>query len=219
MKLPIDPVLHLLHRAPAATLATHSAQLPGYPYATVVPNVVDAQHCPVLLISALAEHTKNLLADPRVSLSVVDPAADDVASATRLTLVGNAEALKPDAALQARYLRYQPNAAQYLQLDFLFFRIVPQRVRFIAGVGQMGWFDRTEWTPLPTLPEPAEAALLAALEPACAPTVELLGIDPFGLDYRQNGLRQRGSFTPAGITNATPEAIAAQARTLLASLR
>jgi len=218
MKLPIAPLIQLLHCAPAATLATlgtPSSSLAGYPYATVVPNVPGADHCPLLLISALAEHTKNLLADPRVSLSVVDPAGSDVQTASRFTLVGDAEHLPTNTVLAARYLRYLPEAAQYLQLDFMFFRIVPRRVRFIAGVGQMGWFESAEWTQLPTLAAADEAAVLAALEPACAPTVELLGVDCFGIDYKYKGVRQRGSFAAGP---ASPDTLAAQAKTLLAAL-
>jgi hypothetical protein len=47
-----------------------------------------------------------------------------------------------DEAAQARYLRYQPQAADYLALgDFRFFRMEPARARFIGGFGRMGWVD------------------------------------------------------------------------------
>ena len=57
MKLELAPVLNLLHSAQASTLATHSLQMPGYPYATVVPNILDEQHRSVLLISAPVSYT------------------------------------------------------------------------------------------------------------------------------------------------------------------
>ena len=219
MKLPIEAVVHLLHSAPYATLATlttQSAQLPGYPYATVVPNVLDPNHCPLLLISALAEHTKNLLADPRVSLSVVDAEARDVQSAARLSLIGDVEPITPDAALQERYLRYQPEAAQYLQLDFLFFRIVPRRIRFIAGLGQMGWLESAEWTQLSTLAAQEEADLLQRLEPELPSSVELFGADCFGIDYAEDGRRSRFRCSPGAAAGAP---IASLAQALVASLR
>lgn len=75
MKIELAPVIHLLHSAPHSTLATQSLQMPGYPYATVLPNVLDECHRPILLISALAEHTKNILADNKVSISVVESGA------------------------------------------------------------------------------------------------------------------------------------------------
>lgn len=78
MQITPAPVIHLLHEAPHAILSTHSTQQPGYPYGTAVPLVVDEAQRPLLLISALAEHTKNLLADARASLAVVEPGCANV---------------------------------------------------------------------------------------------------------------------------------------------
>ena len=72
MKLPIDPLIHLLHSASQLYLATHSTQLDGFPYATALPFALDAQQRPLILISQLAEHTRNLLADGRASLLLND---------------------------------------------------------------------------------------------------------------------------------------------------
>ena len=182
MKIPLPDALHLLHRAPIATLATQSASLPGYPYATVVPLVLDETQRPLLFISALAEHTKNLLADPRVSLSVVDPDATDVQAGARLTLVGDAVPVTQDAARIARTLRYLPEAANYLGLDFQFFQIEPKRLRYIGGVGRMGWIESTEWQTLPTLDAATETEWIAQAQPAIGETI--MGIDPWGIDLR-----------------------------------
>lgn len=193
---------HLLHAAPFATLATQAVNLPGHPYATPVPNVPDAAHCPLLLVSALAEHTKNLLADPKVSLSYVEPGAADVQAAARLTLVGDAERIEPDDAQVARYLRFQPDAAQYLQLDFMFFRVVPKRLRFIEGVGRMGWLEAADWAQLPTLPADAEHAALHELPGRLPGGVTVHGIDALGIDFRRGEQRARHAF-PAVATTAS----------------
>lgn len=192
-----EPLIHLLHEAPHATLATHSVRQPGYPYATAVPLVLDERHRPLLLISALAEHTKNLLADPRVSLSVVESPAIDIQAAARLTLVGDAERFSPDEALIGRYLRYVPAAEAYLALDFMFFRILPRGVRYIAGLGKMGWVEPAAWPPVPVFAPAEEAELLKRLGRETAPGVGLLGIDCGGIDYEVEGLRKRLRF-PAG---------------------
>ncbi|HET6720946.1 MAG TPA: pyridoxamine 5'-phosphate oxidase family protein [Rhodocyclaceae bacterium] len=202
MKLPLEPVLHLIHAAPHATLATHSAQLPGYPYATTVPNVLDQHHRPLLLVSALAEHTKNLLADSRVSLALVDAAASEVQAAARLSLTGDAEPFTPDAQLLARYLRFEPAAEQYLQLDFTFFRIVPKRIRYIAGVGRMGWIEAPAWGELDALEPRAEADWLARAAEHRPAGIELLGIDRYGVDYRRDTRRQRLDFAAAPLADA-----------------
>lgn len=191
MKLELAPVLNLLHSAPASTLATQSIQMPGYPYATVVPNVLDEQHRPILLISALAEHTKNLLADPKVSISINESGITNVQDGQRLTLVGDAERFEPDQALITRYLRYVPAAEQYLTLDFMFFRIIPKRLRYIGGVGNMGWVEAEAFDTATSLSLAEEGALLAEAESVVPRNVTVLGIDGYGIDYVADGFRDR----------------------------
>ena len=210
-----EPLIHLLHEASSATVATHSLRVPGYPYATTVPLVLDQQQRPLLLISALAEHTKNLLADPRLSLAVVEPQAIDVQAAARLTLLGDAERFQPDDALVRRYLRYLPAAEPYLALDFMFFRIVPRGVRYIAGLGRMGWLDATDWPPAPALAPADEDRLLARLEGEVAAGVSLFGVDCCGIDYAAGGMRKRLRF-PGGAL--APDQIAAMAGQWVAAL-
>lgn len=191
MKLELAPVLNLLHSAPASTLATQSIQMPGYPYATVVPNVLDEQHRPILLISALAEHTKNLLADPKVSISINESGITNVQDGQRLTLVGDAERFEPDQALITRYLRYVPAAEQYLTLDFMFFRIIPKRLRYVGGVGNMGWVEAEAFDTATSLSLAEEGALLAEAESVVPRNVTVLGLDSYGIDYVADGFRDR----------------------------
>ena len=194
MKLVVEPVINLLHQAACSTLATQSAQLPGYPYATVVPNVLDECHRPLLLVSALAEHTKNLLADHRVSLSLLESGTANVQTAARITLLGDAEPFDPEELLKARYLRYLPDAAQYLELDFMFFRVNPKRVRFIAGVGKMGWLEAAQWAAVPSLSLAREGALVEIAQRAAPTGIRILGVDGYGIDYEADGFRDRQAF-------------------------
>ena len=191
MKLVVEPVINLLHQAACSTLATQSAQLPGYPYATVVPNVLDECHRPLLLVSALAEHTKNLLADHRVSLSLLESGTANVQTAARITLLGDAEPFDPAELLTARYLRYLPDAAQYLELDFMFFRVNPKRVRFIAGGGKMGWLEAAQWAAVPSLSLAREGALVEIAQRAAPTGIRILGVDCYGIDYEADGFRDR----------------------------
>jgi len=199
VKLDLAPVINLLHRATASTLATQSLQMPGYPYATVVPNVLDERHRPILLISALAEHTKNLLADPKVSISVTESGIANVQDGQRLTLVGDAEHFEPSPELMARYLRYVPAAEQYLQLDFMFFRIIPKRLRYIGGVGKMGWVEADTLEAAIKLLLADESSLLAEVEAVAPRNVTLLGIDSYGVDYIADGFRDRREFGEGSI--------------------
>ena len=194
MHIPTESALSLLHLCRFCTLATHSHQLLGYPFATAIPYALDAAHNPVLCISALAEHTKNVLADPRVSLSVVQPSADDVQDTARLTLVADAVRFEPDEALKARYLRYLPKTEDLLALDFMFFRLRPKRIRFIGGVGRMGWVEEAKWAALPVLPTQLEEQFLKDTPSQLNAQVKLLGADCFGIDYEVKGERHRQRF-------------------------
>jgi len=94
-----------LRRHRAGVLSTLSKRLGGYPFGSITPFVLDAAARPVVLVSRLAEHTKNMEADPRASLFVHD-AAPDVQTGARLTLVGDAERVADADLIRARYLRY-----------------------------------------------------------------------------------------------------------------
>lgn len=214
------------HRS--GVLATLSAKLGGYPFGSIVPFVVDRDCRPVILISALAEHTRNLAADPRTSLIVHDY-ADDVQSGTRLTLVGDAAPLGDDAAARARYLRRFPAAQDLLGLgDFSFWAIAPQRLLFIRGFGRIQWIDAAELAPPANSLAEAEADIVAhmnadhtvALADYCRHyhgvtpvAVEMTGIDCDGFDVRADEQSLRFEF-PDPVTNAgkAREALVAMAR-------
>lgn len=122
-------------------LSTHSARFDGYPFGSVAPFVLD-HHCqPVILISTLAEHTKNIAHNPKVSL-LVFAGAEDLQANARLTLLGEASKIfkEADTELRARYLRYLPQAANYFDMhDFSFYRIHIHQARYIGGFGKMSW--------------------------------------------------------------------------------
>lgn len=129
-------------------LSTHSAKFEGYPFGSVAPFVVDHQGHLIILISTLAEHTKNILQNPKVSMVVFKDEQDLQANA-RLTLIGDAtQCDKNDAHLRARYLRYIPQAESYFDMhDFHFYRIAITQARYIAGFGKMGWMDADALNP------------------------------------------------------------------------
>jgi len=216
MKAETSVLIHLLHGSAAAALATQSAQLPGYPHASVLPFVPDERHCPILLVSRLAEHTRNLRADPRASLLVTPPGSHNVLEEPRLTLIGDATPLDIAPAMLARYLRYQPDARQYLELgDFAFFRLQPKRARYIGGFARMGWIDETQWGEAAALDPADEQACCDELAAALPADIRLLGLDCYGADLEQGGRRQRQPFPNAPIAAPDLRATAAQVLKLL----
>ncbi|AOJ75431.1 HugZ family protein [Burkholderia ubonensis] len=197
----IDPAiaLHLLHRCALGTLATHAREPQGFPYPTVVPFAPDARHRPVILVSGLAEHTRNLAADPRAGFLVVDAPDGDVLNAERATLLGRFAPVDADPHLVARYLRYEPDAARYLALgDFTFWALDVERLRYIGGFGRMGWVDGTALDARAPLGFDDERALWDAYESSDVRRagLDLLGVDRYGADWRHDGRRLRTPFAP-----------------------
>lgn len=126
-----------------ATLATLSED--GHPWAAFVAYAPLADGTPVLCLSALSEHGRNLLRDPRASLVVADtPAEHAPLDAARVTLAGTAsvpEGPERDAACTA-YAAAVPGAAAFLDLgDFTLFVLRVDRVRWVGGMGRMGSAD------------------------------------------------------------------------------
>jgi heme iron utilization protein len=123
-------------------LSTISNKFVGYPFGSVTPFILGHDGQPIVLISTIAEHTKNIIANPKVSL-LVFAKGDDLQANARLTLLGEAENIgKDDADLMARYCRYFPDSVGYFAMhDFSFYRINIAQARYIAGFGKMGWME------------------------------------------------------------------------------
>ncbi|WP_153766017.1 HugZ family protein [Endozoicomonas sp. OPT23] len=125
-------------------LSTHSDDVPGYPFGSVMPYCLDGEGNPVILISRIAQHTKNIEANPKVSLIVSETGFDDVHLGGRLTWIGDAERVEKDdeslTDLEARYYSFFPAAKGYHKAHgFDFYRIKLVRGRFIAGFGKIWW--------------------------------------------------------------------------------
>lgn len=121
-------------------LSTHSLDLPGYPFGSVVPYCLDASGSPVFLFSHLSQHTKNLDADARCSLTVLQAGSGDVQQLTRIVAMGDIEPVVP-AEADARYFRYFPQSEFYLrELNFRFYRLIARRFHVNSGFATARWF-------------------------------------------------------------------------------
>jgi heme iron utilization protein len=129
----------LLRRSRQGALATLMAGS-GDPYCSLVNVASHADASPILLISRLALHTRNILADSRVSLMLDERAAGDPLEGARIMLAGRAEEAAGEAAgmLRRRYLNAHPSAEAFVDFkDFSFFRIVPSAAHLVAGFGRI----------------------------------------------------------------------------------
>jgi putative heme iron utilization protein len=129
----------LLRRSRQGALATLMAES-GDPYCSLV-NVASAPDgAAILLISRLAIHTRNLLADPRVSLMLDERAPGDPLEGARIMVAGRAEEATGDDrdGLRRRYLNAHPSAETFVDFkDFSFFRIRPSGAHLVAGFGRI----------------------------------------------------------------------------------
>lgn len=156
----------MLALARVGVLSTHSEKHPGFPFGSTMPYALDEAGRPLLLISALAMHTRNLKANPRASLFVTGPdAAAEPLGAGRLTVLGAAEPVPADglAAARAAYLARQEAARYYVDFsDFSFWRLEPAGLYFVGGFGVMGWVGVAEYAA--AAPDPLAEAAAGILE-------------------------------------------------------
>lgn len=223
----------LLREARSAALATVT-QGSGHPYCSLVNVGTTADGAPILLISTLAIHTRNIAADPRVSLLLREGAEGDPLEGARVSIQGRATIDRGDET-RRRYLARHPQAAMFADFkDFSFYRVALSGAHLVAGFGRI--------VDLPASALTTEvgdtAALVAAEAEICAHMNEdhagalalyatkllgapvgswrCVGADPEGLELECDGVVRRLPFpsraTTPGQMRAMLKALADTAR-------
>jgi len=126
----------LLREARSGALAT---LIPGSgdPYCSLVNVATTVTGAPILLLSNLALHTKNILSDARASLMLDERKAGDPLEGARVMLMGRCVNDK-DSTTSAAYLRRHPDAEMYASFtDFSFYRMDVTRAHLVAGFGRI----------------------------------------------------------------------------------
>jgi hypothetical protein len=180
----------LLHRVDAGVLSTQSLAMPGFPFGSLAPFAMTHEGRPLIYVSRIAEHTRNLAANPRACLTVIEATKGNRQALGRTSLVGEAQevpAAEREAAAQ-RYFAFFPEQRAYEDFhDFEFWRIEPTRVRWIGGFGEIHWIERDAWL----VPAPAwsagEASIAQHMNDDHRDAMELmcrrfLGIEPDALE-------------------------------------
>jgi putative heme iron utilization protein len=223
----------LMREARSGALATLMAES-GDPYCSLVNVASAADGAPLLLISRLAVHTKNILADARVSLMLDERKPGDPLEGARVMLMGSAVKTESEQA-RRRYLSRQPEAEMFAGFgDFAFYEVQLKGAHLVAGFGRI-----VDLKPADLLTDLSGADALIAAEPEViehmnidhADTCRLyatkllgardgdwrcVGCDPDGLDlqFERTGLRlpfpQRVS--QPGVLRAVLKQLADQAR-------
>jgi heme iron utilization protein len=140
---PGTDVRSLMRRAKRCALGT--LETDGAPYVSLAMVALDHDATPLLLLSDLADHTRNLKRDGRVSLLFDGTVEAQIPLAgNRATLQGTAERTT-DERHRARYLARQTDAAAYADFrDFNFYRVRVERAHLVAGFGRIHWLTGTD---------------------------------------------------------------------------
>lgn len=220
----LEDARRLLHTHADGVLSTQSSDMPGYPFGSVMPFCLDRNGMPIIHTASIAQHSRNMRHDPKVSLIVFDRGAPDLQSAGRLTLLSEASPLEDDDEdARERYYRYFPDARDFNAThDFTFWRLAPRRLRYIGGFGLIYWFTPADLLIANPFAPADEAGMVqhmnadhaAAMRSYCAHdaialaddvTPSLAGVDRLGFHLRLGERLVRLNFT-------APVASAADAR-------
>ena len=217
----------LIRAADRASLATSGPD--GWPYASLVLLACDHDATPLLLLSDLAEHSKNIARDARVALLVDGTGGlDEPLTGPRVTVLGRA-LRSAEPAAKARFVARHPSAAAYADFqDFALYRVAVERGHLVAGFGRIHWIeagDLLDRRASPALRE-AEPAIVAHMNDDHGDAIDLYvgrllgregrgwrmtGIDAEGCDFRLGGAVARLDF-PERVADA------AAARAMLVDL-
>lgn len=141
---PAQDARQILRRALKGTLATLDRGS-GHPYASLVTLATDMSGQPIVLISRLALHTQNLIADDRASILADGTGADgNPLAGGRVTLIGRVRP-STDEAVRRRFLARHPDARDYAGFtDFAFHVLEVERAHFVGGFGRIVSLDASE---------------------------------------------------------------------------
>lgn len=205
-------------RAVLATALPDAARPGSWPYASLVLVAIDHDLAPILLLSDLADHSKAIAVDNRVSLLFDGTAGfDQPLAGPRVSLLGRA-AQTDDERLRRRFLAHHPDADMYAGFnDFKFYRVAVERAHLVGGFGKIRWLSLDELLPIDlqtTLAafKSAEDEILAHMNADHADAMQLYatrlldlpagdwkmtGIDAEGFDLRCGGPTARLAFDAA----------------------
>ena len=135
----------LLNQQKFGVLSTISLVSPGYPFGSVTPYALDQAGNLIIYISFLAEHYKNLQADPRASLIVLDWAQiSNPQASARLTVLTQFKQVPKEESATVKSIyedRFPGSIKPEIAANFEFMRGIPEKMRWIAGFGSMSWIE------------------------------------------------------------------------------
>jgi len=181
-------------------LSTHSIEHEGFPFGSLVPYILDEWLRPIILLSHLAQHSKNLELHNKCCLTLQQSGHGDVQKLSRLTCLAQSAPLPPrEHLLIDRFLRYYPHQRPYFEeLNFKFYRLQPIRFYFNSGFGTARWLSVEALQRSYQLQPEEELALLKQQHNAC-----IIGTDSEGFDQLNGDELKRIFFDQPALSNET----------------
>jgi putative heme iron utilization protein len=131
------------------SMATMSADDAGYPFGSIVSYALDYSGRPLLCLSDIAEHTRNLTANPKASIMVIEQAERDTDQLAlgRVTLTGEVTRVTGEdvPGVNDAYRAAHPQAYYADFDDFAYYRMTVRAVRYVGGFGHMSWVGADEY--------------------------------------------------------------------------
>lgn len=135
----------LLKELNSGILSTISVDVEGYPFGSVTPYCLSDNDEILILISTIAQHTKNINVDNKVSLTVFKNETEDVQASGRVTYLGNA-VITDSQSDKDKYSIHFPKSKSYFDFhDFKLYKIELKRIRFIGGFGSIFWVESNDF--------------------------------------------------------------------------
>ena len=212
-----NSILHsrqLVRAGRSAALSTMLSTNGGWPYTSLVTYATDQLGNLIFLFSDISDHTRNLKADPRISVLVEQASGcKNPQTGPRVTLIGKIKKTKnPNHA--DRFLTHHPRAKMYAGFtDFNFYHMKVERAHYIGGFASAIWYKGEEFCTAPKVAQhikEAEADILAHMNADHPDAIDLfankllrrkgygwkmIGIDADGIDLIKNERRARLAFT------------------------
>ena len=216
------------HSSDFGVLSTISKRLDGIPFGSVVPYSFNELNEPVILVASIAEHTKNIIADSKASITIVQDGDGDAQAKGRITVAGTMVKVENDK-VRDKYRRIFPESINYDTVHhFAYYELKTTAIRFIGGFGNINWIDPKDAFELNPFFKEGEKRIVNHMNAdhkqdliayhkyfnhaeSSSDDISMVGIDSYGFDIVANKKKFRFAFD-------SPIATSQEAREKMVSL-
>jgi putative heme iron utilization protein len=206
---PAPEARRLMRACRSATIATSMSEEGGRAYAALVTTAVACDGSPLLLLSQLSEHSRNLNADPRAAL-LFEAAARrrNPQTGPRVTVLGRIEK-SDNPADGRRFLAHHPDAQMYAGFaDFGFYRMTVEKAHYVGGFARAIWIPGADFRIGGAAPSDVESAEEGVIEHMNGEHAEAVNLYAEKLLHRKGKDWRMIGVDPDGIDLANPNAFA-----------